>query len=394
MTVPHRRRTAAVLPLALAVGLLAAPAAAQPARTVVPGGTSAAADAVGWSTLGFADGAAPTVLIATDADFADALSAGAVQGLLDAPLLLTAPQTLSPETAAEITRLGAESAIVFGGTEAVSTAVEAQLQGLGLTTERVMGATRIETAVAVQQRFFPTATAAVLARAFGSESDGTQAFADTVSVGVYATVANTPVLLTESDVLTSATATALADSTVDSVTVVGGTAAVSDAVASSVAAIGTRGSTEETPGITVERLAGGSRFATAVSVNADLGYDTAADSPRVILVEGQAADAWTGGLPAASQAGTGASIVLANGDLLLSPTFNFLFDADVPLICGPNVTTTACDKALAALQGQGSADMPAPGTDPSPEPTEEPTEGDGGVIGIIEDLIDPAATDS
>ncbi|MGI9018135.1 MAG: cell wall-binding repeat-containing protein [Euzebya sp.] len=344
---------------ALLIAVLALPALAQPPRTQVQGG-SPAQDAVGWSQLSFAGGAAPVVLIATDADFADALSAGAVQGLLQAPLLLTPPETLDPATAAEIARLGADQAVIFGGEDAISPAVDAELQALGLQTERVQGQTRLETAVATQQRFFPDATAAVLARAFGSESDPTQAFADTVSVGAYTSVANTPVLLTDTDSLSAPTAAALSASAIDSVMIVGGSLAVSDGVASAVAGITTRGSTESTPGITVNRLAGNSRFDTAVAINRDLGYATAADSPRVFLVEGQADDAWTGGLPAAVQAGNSASVVLANGDFLLTPTFDFLFNADVPLICGPNVTAVACDKAFAALQGMGEADMPAP----------------------------------
>jgi putative cell wall-binding protein len=334
------------------------------------------------------------VLIATDSDFADALSAGAVQGLLEAPLLLTPSETLTPETAAEIRRVGANNAVIFGGTDAVSATVETELQAMGLTTERVEGPTRIETAVAVQQRFFPSATAVVLARAFGTDSDMTQGFADSVSAGAYATVSNTPVLLTETDVLSDATATAISASTIDTVTIVGGTAAVEESVAQSVASLSTRGTTEEFPGVIVRRLAGINRFDTTVKINNDLGYTSAADSPRVILVEGQANDAWTGSLPAAVQAGNGASIVLANGDLLLSPTFDFLFGASVPLICGPNVTETACDKAFAALQGEGEADMPpstTPGGGGSEEPTEEPTE-EGPTGTPLDDIIDEIPT--
>lgn len=371
----HSRRPAFIIVSVIVLAALwALPALAQPPRTQVEGG-SPSDDAIGWSQLSFADDAAPTVLIATDADFADALTAGAIQGLLEAPLLLTAPETLTPSAAAEIQRLGASRGIILGGTDAVSSGVETELQALGLDTERVEGETRLETAVAVQQRFFPNATAVVLARAFGTDTDPTQAFADSIPAGAYSSVANTPVLLTETDVLSTPTANALAPSAVDTVTIVGGVSAVSDAVATQAAAIETRGSTGQTPGITVRRLAGNSRFETAIAINRDLGYNTAADSPRVFLVEGQAEDAWTGGLPAAAQAGNSASVVLANGDLLLSPTFDFLFNADVPLICGPNVTQSACDKALEALQGMGQADDAAAPGSPSDMPSEEDSEG-------------------
>ncbi|CAN5168663.1 hypothetical protein BH23ACT9_BH23ACT9_26550 [soil metagenome] len=381
------RRSLTTTALLIAIlALLATQALAQPARTQVPGGQTAAANAAGWSSLSFADGAAPTVLIATDMDFADALTSSAVQGLLQAPLLLTNPLALSPETSSEINRLDADDAVIFGGPDAVSNAVEAQLQALGLTTERVMGATRIETAVATQQRFFPDTTAAVLARAFGTDSDRTQAFADTISVGAYTSISNVPVLLTDTDSLSGSTRDALTASAIDTVTITGGELAVSAGVANETASLGSRGTHEEQATIRVNRLAGLNRFATAVAINRDLGYDTAADSPRVILVEGQAEDAWTGGLPAAVQAGNGASMVLATGDLLLSPTFDFLFNANVPLICGPGVSTVACDKALAALQGQGTADMPPPGTTPPGDGDEEQPPADGG--NPITDILD------
>lgn len=387
------RRTAVTATIAAsAIALLATQALAQPPTTRVPDGATAAADAAGWSELGFADDAAPTVLLATDADFADALTAGAVQGLLEAPLLLTNPETLSPETAAEINRLGAEEAVIFGGDMAVSDLVQDEVEALGLRTERVEGATRIETAVAAQQRFFPDTTSVVLARAFGTDTDPTQAFADNLTVGLYSAMTNIPVLLTATDDLEDPTAAALTASAVDTVVIAGGESAVSGAVASEVDGLTSRGTTEEQPDLVIRRLGGDSRFSTAIAINNDLGFLTAADSDRVILIEGQADDAWVTGLPAASQAGNNASIVLANGDNLLTPTFDFLFDANVPLICGPGVSATACDSALEALQGMGEADMPEPGETPPGESEEEepPADEEGNLItDILDDILDP-----
>jgi putative cell wall-binding protein len=388
MTTMLLRTTTSLVVVAVVLALAAAHAIAQPARTQVEGGPTAAADAAGWSEIGFADGAAPTVLIATDADFADALTSGAVQGLLEAPLLLTNGTSLSPETAAEINRLGADEAIIFGGPMAVSDVVQTQLEALGLTTERVMGPTRIETAIAAQQRFFPDTTAATLVRAFGTDTDPTQAFADSITVGVYGAAANTPVLLTETESLTDATRDAITASAIDTVTIVGGESAVSAAVQSSVDALSSRGTTEDGPTISVSRVAGTTRYDTAAQLNRLLGYQTAGDSPRVILVEGQSDDAWVGGLPAASQAGNGVSMVLANGDLLLGPTFDFLFDGDVPLICGPGVSQTACDKAFEALQGNGTADMPpAGGGADDPDAPADGDEPDGPTGTPLDDLL-------
>jgi putative cell wall-binding protein len=345
------RHAIARAPLALGAAVvvllsLALPASAQE-TTRLEGGLTPASRAVAWSQSSFAPGTAPDVIIARDDDFADALGSGAVQGLLDAPLLLTNSTVLSPETAAEIARLGAGNAFVLGGEEAVSETVVVALEALGLSTERIQGATRLETAVAIVDRFFPTATAVVVARAFGTDTDPTQAFADTLTVGPFSAAANTPVLLTSTDALDEPTATALSRLPVERVTIVGGTAAVSDGVATAVASAIDDGDAETEE--VVDRVAGDNRFATAAALNAELFYETGDQAPRIILVDGQGGDAWTAGFPAGVQAGNGAATVLSNGDDLPPETLAYLQGAGVPLICGPGVSPAACDAAEAAV---------------------------------------------
>lgn len=333
---------AVVMLLALAV-----PALAQDGTTRLEGGPTPASRAVAWSQASFAPGSAPDVIIARDDEFADALSSGAVQGLLDAPLLLTNSTVLSPETGAEIARLGATNAFILGGEEAVAETVVVTIEALGLSTERIAGPTRLETAVAIANRFFPNATEVVLTRAFGTQDDPTQAFADSLTVGPFSAAANIPVLLSSSDSLDEPTATALAALPVQRVTVVGGTAAVSDAVADAAAAAIDDGDDETDE--SVDRVAGDNRFATAVALNAELFYETGDQAPRIILVDGQSSDAWTAGFPAGAQAGNGAATVLANGADLPPETLAYLTGAGVPLICGPAVDQSACDAATNAV---------------------------------------------
>lgn len=346
------RHTVAHAPIALAAAVvmllaLAVPASAQVSTTRLDGGPTPAGQAVAWSQASFAPGTAPDVIIARDDDFADALGSGAVQGLLDAPLLLTDTTVLSPETAAELARLDADNVIVLGGEEAVAPTVVTAIEALGMTTERIAGPTRLETAVAIIDRFFPTATEVVLARAFGTAEDQTQAFADTLTVGPFSAAANIPVLLTSTDILEEPTAAALSALPVHTVTIVGGTAAISQGVADATAAAIDDG--DEATDEAVNRVAGDNRFATAAALNAELFYETADQAPRIILVDGQADDAWTGGFPAGAQAGNGAATVLANGDALPPETAAYLQGAGVPLICGPGVSETACDAAEDAV---------------------------------------------
>lgn len=97
---------------------------------------------------------ADAVVIATGANWPDALGGASLAGALDGPILLTAPTSLPATVAAEITRLGATKAVIVGGTSAVSTVVENTLKtqlGAG-NVERIAGNTRYETANAVAAR--------------------------------------------------------------------------------------------------------------------------------------------------------------------------------------------------------------------------------------------------
>lgn len=66
---------------------------------------------------------ADTVVVTTAADFPDALTAGPLAGLSEAPVLLTWPDELVGAVADEISRLGATEIVVVGGDIAVEPAV-------------------------------------------------------------------------------------------------------------------------------------------------------------------------------------------------------------------------------------------------------------------------------
>jgi hypothetical protein len=70
---------------------------------------------------------AKVVYIASGTKFPDALSASMFK---DGPLLLTDPDRLSPETAAEITRLKVDRVVIIGGPLGISNQVEQQIAAL------------------------------------------------------------------------------------------------------------------------------------------------------------------------------------------------------------------------------------------------------------------------
>ena len=86
----------------------------------------------GWS-------ASENVVLATDANFWDALAANSLAGALKAPVLLTSKGSLSRQTLDEIRRLGAKTAYVCGGPIAISSHVDDQIRSAGCSVRRVYG---------------------------------------------------------------------------------------------------------------------------------------------------------------------------------------------------------------------------------------------------------------
>lgn len=151
---------------------------------------------------------------------------------------------------------------VVGGPMAVSTATFDRLGALGYATRRVSGPERFATAVAIRDAMRPGVSEVLLVRGDN--------WADAITAGAYAADRGVPVLLTATGFLPGSTADSLAG---DRVTIVGGTAAVSESVRSAAAARASG----------VARVWGPDRAATAAAVATDLWGRTARGS----------ADVWT-----------------------------------------------------------------------------------------------------
>ncbi len=103
--------------------------------------------------------AADRVFIASGANFPDALSAGAAASNFKEPLLLVAPNAIPAPIAAELERLSPDTIVVVGGTGAISPGVATALRSYttshtSASVQRIGGADRYATAVAVSQQFF------------------------------------------------------------------------------------------------------------------------------------------------------------------------------------------------------------------------------------------------
>jgi len=176
----------------LALGLMGvAPASAASGFTVSRiAGATRDATAVAASVDVFPTaGSAKVVVLASNATFADALSGAPLAAAKGGPLLLTTPTSLDPLVETEILRvLPAGGTIdILGGTAAVDPSVDAIFTAKGFVVQRIAGANRFATAVAV-------------AAALGNPSKVLEAtgldFADGLSAGAAAYHAGGAVLLT------------------------------------------------------------------------------------------------------------------------------------------------------------------------------------------------------
>jgi len=242
------------------------------AREITPtvervAGDARAQTAVEISKVGFPE-RARTVVIATERDYPDALTGVPLANHLSAPLLLTAPDGLSEGVAEEVTRLGATTAVLLGGTAALSDAVEAQLRsGTKVRTiERIEGATRYDTAAAIAHRMYDPTVEAGQAVVVSGEG-----WADAASAAPLAAALSVPVLLARRDVLPPQTVGALAEWGTSSTILVGGENVVSSAVEQALP--------------DPERLSGATRYETAVEV-AEYGMQEALLPHRLLFATG------------------------------------------------------------------------------------------------------------
>ncbi len=224
----------------------------DPGEIVVIGGTGAVSDAVKTELESHTDGpvsrvsggdryataaavsadafpaGAETVFVATGANFPDALSGG--PGVINAedgegPLLLVEAGSIPAATATELQRLSAKQVVVLGGTGAVSDAVKTQLEGYSDDpVERVSGADRFATAVAVSMATFDAADVVFLATG--------RNFPDALSGGSPAGLTPGPMLLSEPTCIPPAVNAEITRLDPESLVVLGGESALSAAVMS------------------------------------------------------------------------------------------------------------------------------------------------------------------
>ncbi len=296
-------------------------------------GADRIATAVTIASRGRQSQEAPAAVLARADDFADALAGAPLAHHLDGPLLLTDGDALSPATGAALTNLvaGGGRVHLLGGTAALSTAVADGVRDLGFQVARHQGSNRYETAAEIAG-VLPASTERVVASG--------EAFPDALSVAAPAAAAGMPILLTTATSLPAATRQALQGAA--TATIIGGTAAVDQAVADEI---------DDVVG-DVDRIQGADRYETAAAVNAAFDVD-----PTVVGVANglSFADALAGAVDVARDGG---GLVLTKPTRLPNASADSLrsTDTEVVRIYGG---TNAVDQAT-ALTALGAVEDDGP----------------------------------
>ena len=194
-----------------------------------------------------------TVVIATNASYHDALAASALAGACGSPVLISNPSSLPSQTAAEIKRLGARTAVLVGGANSISTMVEAQIRACGCpVVERVWGKDAPATARAVADKIRSIAS---LSKTCIVATAGS--YHDALSVSPYAFWAKAPIYLCDSNsnALSTDTIQHIKTNGYSRAVVVGGEMSVSPQVERQLSGIGT-----------VLRLSGANAYETSLSI--------------------------------------------------------------------------------------------------------------------------------
>lgn len=374
-THPRRHTLIAVLAVAIATAVLWLPsavalAAEQPGEPLkrLAGDdrytTAVAASQTGWEN-------ADTVVIASGADYPDALAATSLAIAEEAPILLTPPQRLHPAVAEELRRLSPDSAVLVGGLAAIGETVEREVAEAlpGLSVRRIGGTDRFDTAAALASE--AGAPEGTVALASG------RAFADALSASsLAAEPVRTPTLLVEPDAVPAATWGALEDLDVERVVIVGGTAAVAAATEEQLGAAG----------YDVDRLAGQCRYETSHRVTFST-MDAASGSARGLVTASGSSfpDALVGG-PLAAKLEASLLLLGPNG-LHEKSEASFTAHASLPIspiyiLGGPAAVGTDAQIRLGRQLGLSTSE--SVGREPSPEPA--PVPGDGELVGSLSQL--------
>ncbi len=317
----------------------------NPSTTERINNTGPVAIAMNISQERFGDAGAARVVLSRDDRFPDSLAGASLTS--DGPLLFTPTDALHGLTANEIARVLPPGGTVhlLGGVGAISEAVADEIEAAGFVVDRLAGASRMETAIAVADRvrqLVPDVERVAVARAFGPGGDDSAAWADSVTGGGWAAAAGVPILVTDSAALHPAVEEWLAADAPSQTTLFGGEAALSAAVEGAVPA--------------PQRVAGAERTETAGRIATELWGTSTTGERRFVIINGFREDGWAYGLAAGGMAAQAGAPLLMVGDDVPAATAALVTgctEVDLVLVGSGNVISNPVGVRLDALDQEG-----------------------------------------
>ncbi|WP_311433156.1 cell wall-binding repeat-containing protein [Finegoldia magna] len=183
-------------------------------------------------------------ILANQNNFPDSLSATVLSKKFNAPILLTDAKTADKGLIQEIKRLQTKYFVKIGGEKSISNEVATQLLPEGSKVKSYKGADRYATNAEIIKEFKDADTCII---ASGEN------FADSLSIGAYATKNGYPIVLVQKNKINDVTKQALKNSKIKKCYIVGGENSVSKSLE------------KELPQV-IERIAGNDRYETSLKI--------------------------------------------------------------------------------------------------------------------------------
>jgi putative cell wall-binding protein len=310
-----------------------------------------------------------------DNKFADAMSASTLAYQYDAPILLVNQDTIPDTIRTVLVKLKPSRAFIVGGTGVVSDKIISSLNTLNISSERVYGQDRRETAIKIGDKAKQKGSFDTVIIATGLN------FPDALSVAPIAAKNGWPILFVTNKVssqgLDTGNRNALQRWNVNNVYIVGDTGVVSGAVEADIR--------KTLPGAQIIRIGGKDRYET--SLNITKRFDKGSYDAVTIATGKNYPDALAGAVFAAKN---NSPILLANTSSNLQSTIDYLTKAQFSkcFVLGAKdiMPDNLISQLFAGYEEQPTLE-PAPIPEPAPVPTPEP--GPAPTKTSLQDTLEP-----
>lgn len=171
------------------------------------------------------------VIIANGEDFPDALSASPLAAYYNAPILLTAKDSISDETLNELKRLKVKKVLIIGGPGVVSNSIKSSIENLKydeqtktITCDRIYGDNRFATSVAVAKQLPNSGEIAVLSG---------ENFPDALSMAPFAAKNKIPIVLVSKSEVSPSLKDYINENNINKTYIIGGPGVINDIITKS-----------------------------------------------------------------------------------------------------------------------------------------------------------------